>query len=456
MRARWFDVQEIDGEDMQQFLDALNIAKERDNGKPQFIIAHTLIGKGVPEVEGTYKAHGEAGAKYVDAARKALGLPEEHYFVSQDVYDYFAEHKKKLLADYDRWEETYNAWCKKNPDKAKLLDNGVERKVPADLLTKIPRFPKDAKLATRKAGGEALQPIAQAMPLLMSGSADLYGSTMNYIKDGGDFTRDTPGGRNIRFGIREHGMCAILNGISYHGLFRASGATFMVFTDYCRASIRLAALAKLPNTYIFTHDSIGVGEDGPTHEPVETVSSVRLMPNIDVIRPADPEETAGAFVAAMQRTDGPTFLALTRQTVPMLNDINVNLRREGVLRGGYIAIQETGKLELIILSCGSELQHALAAAKALGDSVRVVSMPCFERFNRQSQKYREEVLPNECRKRVAIEAGVTEIWYEYVGLDGKVVGLHQFGLSAPGPEVMKERGIDAQHVIEAARSLLQR
>jgi transketolase len=429
------------------------VAKRRDNGKPQFIIAHTLIGKGIPEVEGTYKAHGEAGAKYVDAARKALGLPDEHYFVSKEVYDYFAEHKKKLLADYEKWEQTYNAWRTKNPDKAKILDDGVERTVPVDLLSKIPDFPKDAKLATRKAGGEVLQPIAQSMPLLMSGSADLYGSTMNYIEGGGDFNRDNPGGRNVRFGIREHGMCAILNGISYHGLFRASGATFTVFTDYCRPSIRLAALAKLPNTYIFTHDSIGVGEDGPTHEPVETVSSVRLIPNIDVIRPADPEETAGAFVAAMERIDGPTFLALTRQAVPMLNDIDVKLRREGVLRGGYIARKEKGKLDLIIMSCGSELQLALAAAQQLGDSVRVVSMPCFERFNRQPQEYREQTLPNECRKRVAIEAGVTEIWYQYVGLDGKVIGLHQFGLSAPGPEVMKERGIDAQHVVDAAKSL---
>src|SRR5438552_2494203 len=351
-------------------------------------------------------------------------------------------------------EETYNAWRTKNPDKAKMLDDGLERKVPSDLLSKIPDFPKDAKLATRKAGGEVLQPIAQAMPLLMSGSADLYGSTMNYIDGGGDFNRDDPGGRNIRFGIREHGMCAILNGISYHGLFRASGATCMVFTDYCRAAIRLSALAKLPNTYIFTHDSIGVGEDGPTHEPVETVSSVRLMPNIDVIRPADPEETAGAFVGAMQRTDGPTFLALTRQAVPMLNDVDVKLRREGVLRGGYVVKKEKGNLELIIMSCGSELQHALAAAKELGNGVRVVSMPCFERFNRESPEYREEILPNECRKRVAIEAGVTEIWYQYVGLDGKVIGLHQFGLSAPGPEVMKERGIDAQHVIDAAKALI--
>ncbi len=453
-RAYGFDVQEINGEDMQQFLDALNIAKERDNGKPQFIIAHTLIGKGVPEVEGTYKAHGEAGAKFVDAARKGLGLPEEHYFVSQEVRDYFAEHKKKLLADYDRWEKVYNEWRTKNPERAKMLDDGIERKVPADLLSRIAEFPKDAKLATRKAGSEALQPIAQAMPLLMSGSADLHGSTLNYIKDGGDFTRDEPSGRNIHFGIREHGMCAILNGISYHGLFRASGATFLVFTDYCRASIRLAALSHLPNTYIFTHDSIGVGEDGPTHEPVETVSSVRLMPHIDVIRPADPEETAGAFVAAMQRTDGPTLLALTRQVVPILNDLDVKLRREGVLRGGYVAQKEKGKLDLIIMSCGSELQHALAAAKELGDGVRVVSMPCFERFARESEKYREEVLPKSCRRRVAIEAGVPEIWDQYVGLDGKVIGLHEFGLSAPGAEVMKERGIDAQHVIDAAKSLV--
>jgi transketolase len=183
------------------------------------------------------------------------------------------------------------------------------------------------------------------------------------------------------------------------------------------------------------------------------VSSVRLMPNIDVIRPADPEETAGAFVAAVKRTDGPTLLSLTRQVVPILNEIDLNLRREGVARGGYIAKREKGKLDLIIMSCGSELQHALAAAQELGDGVRVVSVPCFERFDRESSEYREEVLPNSCRKRVAIEAGVTEIWYQYVGLDGKVVGLHDFGLSAPGAEVMKERGIDAQHVIDAAKSL---
>src|SRR2546421_7733560 len=453
MAAYGSDVQESDGHDMRELSDAFDVARRRDNGKPRFIIAHTLIGKGIPEVAGTYKKDGETGAKFVDAARKALGLLDEHYFGSQDVSGYFAEHKKKLLVEYGRWEKTYDAWRAKNPDKAKLLDDGLAREVPADLLSKIPEFPKDAKLATRKAGGEVLQPIAQAMPLLMSGSADLYGSTMNYIKDGGDFSRDNPGGRNIRFGIREHGMCAILNGISYHGLFRASGATFLVFSDYARPSIRLAALARLPNIYIFTHDSIGVGEDGPTHQPVETVSALRLIRHLDVIRPSDPEETAGAFVAACERIDGPTLLALTRQNVPMLNEIDAKLRRKGVRRGGYIAKQESAPLDLIILSCGSELQHALAAAKELGAGTRVVSMPCMERFNREAEEYREEVLPKKCRKRVAIEAGVPEIWFRYVGLDGKVIGLHRFGLSAPGAEVMKEFGIDAQHVVDAARSL---
>jgi transketolase len=452
-RAYGYDVQEINGQDMQQFLDALNTAKERDNGKPQMIIAHTLVGKGIPEVAGTAKAHGEAGAKFAEAARKGLGLPDEHYFVSDDVKEYFAAHKKNLLAQYDRWKETYNAWRKANPEKAKDLDDAIARKVPDDLLSRIPSFPNDSKIATRKAGSEALQPLAKALPYLISGSADLHGSTLNYIKDGGDFTANNPSGRNIHFGIREHGMCAIMNGVSYHGVFRASGATFLVFTDYCRASIRLAALAKLPNIYIFTHDSIGVGEDGPTHQPIETVASLRVMKQLDVIRPADPEETAGAFAAAAERIDGPTLLALTRQNLPMLNEIEAKQRREGALKGGYIAKKEAGKLELILLSCGSELQHALAAAKELGEGTRVVSMPCFERFERQPQSYREEVLPNECRKRVAIEAGVPEIWSQYVGLDGKIIGLHRFGLSAPGAEVMKEFGIDAEHVIKAARSL---
>jgi transketolase len=226
-----------------------------------------------------------------------------------------------------------------------------------------------------------------------------------------------------------------------------------VFADYARPAIRIAALSKLPVIYIFTHDSIGVGEDGPTHQPVETVAGLRVIPQLDVIRPADPEETAGAFVAAMERTTGPTLLALTRQVVPMLNEIPVQTRREGVLLGGYVAIREKGPLQTILLSCGSELQHAVAAAKQLGDGVRVVSMPCMERFEAQSAQYKESVLPKSCRRRVAIEAGVPDSWERYVGLDGKIIGIPRFGLSAPGNKVMEFFGMNAQSVVDAVKSL---
>jgi len=298
-----------------------------------------------------------------------------------------------------------------------------------------------------------LQPIAQAMPMLISGSADLYGSTLNYITGGGDFEEPTRGGRNIRFGIREHAMAAMLNGFAYDKIFRPSGATFLVFADYCRPSIRLASLSHLPVVYIFTHDSVGVGEDGPTHQPIETVSGLRLIPHLHVIRPADPEETAGAFAAALDRTDGPTLLALTRQVVPNLGDIPVKTRREGVAKGAYVAVKEKGELKTILLGTGSELQHAIAAAKELGDGVRVVSVPCMERFNGQSDSYKEEVLPSSCRRRVAIEAGVPELWYRYVGLDGKIVAIPRFGLSGPGNKVMEKLGITAKSVVEAAQSL---
>jgi transketolase len=292
---------------------------------------------------------------------------------------------------------------------------------------------------------------------LIGGSADLYGSTLNYIGDlktgNDDFAPGHYSGRNIRFGIREHGMCGILNGIACHGIFRPSGATFLVFADYCRASIRLAALSHLPVIYVFTHDSVGVGEDGPTHEPVETIPGLRVIPNLDLIRPADPEETAGAFAAALDHTDGPTLLALTRQTVPLLSQIPVATRREGALKGGYIAKKETAQLDLILLSAGSELQHALKAAESLGPGTRVVSLPCFSRFERQSSEYREEVLPKSCRKRVSIEATVTSTWARYVGIDGISVGIDRFGMSAPGAEVMKALGMTAESVLEAVKKL---
>jgi transketolase len=288
------------------------------------------------------------------------------------------------------------------------------------------------------------------MPLLVSGSADLHGSTKNYIKDVGDFTKDNHGGRNLLFGIREHAMGAIVNGIGYYGIFRPSGATFAVFADYMRGSVRLSALTNLPIFHIWTHDSVAVGEDGPTHQPVETTSGLRVIPNLDIIRPADPEETAGAFVAALQRTDGPTGLILTRQNVPNLSSISVEDRRNGVLKGGYIARQEEGELELILLASGSELSVALEAADQLGSTVRVISIPCMERFDRQDADYREAVLPNSCRNRLAVEAGVTDLWRKYVGLDGVVVGIDRFGISAPGDTVLKELGISVENVVKHA------
>ena len=464
-----FDVQTVDGHELDAFNAAFDRAKAAGSGKPQLIIAKTLIGKGIPEVAGTQKAHGEGGAKFAEAARKGLGLPPEPYYVSPEVAAYFSERKVAQNAVHDAWQTKFKAWQQKNPELAAVLgtstasahtmEKDTDKKTPpvAELLAAIPEFPADTKVATRKAGQDVLQPLAKKLPLLIGGSADLYGSTLNYIGDlkagDDDFAPGHRTGRNIRFGIREHGMCAILNGIACHGIFRPSGATFLVFADYCRGAIRIAALSHMPVIYIFTHDSIGVGEDGPTHEPVETIPGLRVIPNLDVIRPADPEETAGAYAAALDRSEGPTLLALSRQAVPLLSEIPVATRREGVLKGGYIARKETGELKLILLSAGSELQHALKAADTLGAGTRVVSMPCFSRFERQSAEYRAEVLPKACRKRVSIEATVTSTWAPYVGLDGIALGIDRFGMSAPGGEIMKALGITAEHVIEAAQKL---
>lgn len=451
-RAYGWDVYEIDGHNFQEILETFEKAKAATSGKPQFIVAKTLIGKGIPEVSGTNKAHGEAGVKFIAEARKGLGLPEGSFFVAEETRAYFAQLKETRKAAYDEWVKTYEAWREGNKDLAAELDAALEGKTP-DLLSVIPEFDPASNIATRKAGSDVLQPIAQAMPLVISGSADLHGSTLNYIKDGGDFSRQNREGRNLHFGIREHAMCGLLNGIAYDGIFRPSGATFLVFSDYGRPSIRVAALSKLPVVYIFTHDSVGVGEDGPTHEPVETVAALRAIPGLDVIRPADPEETAGAFAAAFENLHGPTMLILSRQNLPTLNEIPVKTRREGVLKGGYIARKETAELEYILLSTGSELQHALKAADELGAGTRVVSLPSFSRFDAQSDEYKESVLPKAVRKRVSIEAGISQPWFKYVGLDGKTVAIDRFGLSAPGATVMELLGMTAAKVVEAAKSL---
>ncbi len=452
--ALQWDVVTVDGHDLNELHAAITHAKGNDNGRPKLIIAKTEIGRGIAEVKGTQKAHGEGGGKYIQAARELLGLPaDESFYVSPEVRAYFDEVGTAKAELHQTWQRNFDGWKEENKGLAGQLEDSLSRTLPADLSSVLAPAEGEGKAATRNSGGEIFNALSQAVPTIITGSADLYGSTKNYIKGGHDYNKEDVLGRNIWFGIREHGMCAILNGIAYDGLFRPSGATFLVFADYCRAAIRLASLSHLPVLYIFTHDSVGVGEDGPTHQPVETVSALRLIPNLDVIRPADSEETAGAFLAALGRNDGPTLLALSRQDVPHLSMASSQTRREGVEKGAYVLVKESGELNTILLATGSEVQHAVAAAKTLGEGVRVVSMPCTERFDRQSSEYKEEVLPRSITKRVAIEAGVTGLWWKYVGASGAVVGIDRFGISAPGGTAMKELGMTSEHLVEVVRGL---
>lgn len=454
-QALGFEVDTVDGHDIDAFLSSYERLRSSANGQPKLLIVKTLIGKGIKEVEGTWKAHGEGGAKFAEEARKELGLPDETFFVSDEVRSAFKERQSILQQAYAEWQKTFADWQAANPELAKQLEEAEADRRPdaATILGWIPEFEKGKKMATRAAAGDILQPVAANLPRLNTGSADLFGSTKNYIKDAGEFTPDNLTGRNIRYGIREHAMGAITNGFAYDGLWIASGATFLTFSDYMRPSIRLAALSKLPVFHFFTHDSVGVGEDGPTHQPVETTSSLRLIPDLDVIRPADGEETAAAVAMAISRRDGPTALILSRQNLPDLQVASPSERRQGTLKGGYILRKENSPLEGILIATGSEVHVALEAAEKLGKGYRVVSLPSFEVFDRQNAEYKESVLPDSCARRVAIEAGVSGLWFRYVGSAGKVVGIDRFGLSAPGSVVLEHLGMHSDHVVETMKSI---
>ena len=446
-KAQGFEVFDIDGHSLEAIDNAVKQAKANDNGQPKIILSRTTIAKGIPEVEGTAGGHGEGGAKFADAAKKGLGLPDESFYVSDEVKTYFKNLSAERSKNKADWDAIFEQWGAANPELLKELNESNKDYSFDALSDMIPEFTaENSNGASRASGGVVFNALANNISNIITGSADLFGSTKNYLKDGGDFSPENPDGRNIWFGIREHGMGAICNGIAYDGFFKISGATFTVFADYLRPSIRLAALSGLPVSYIFTHDSVGVGEDGPTHQPVETVSGLRVIPNLDVIRPGDAEEVAGAFSAALSRTDGPTALILSRQNIQTESELTAQERRSGVQYGGYIAHKETADLQLILLATGSELPIAIKAARELGSHVRVVSMPCFERFERQSAEYKESALPNACRNRIAIEAGVSNTWGTYLGLDGKAVCIDRFGLSAPGKTVMNELGISLENL----------
>jgi len=444
--AYGWEVYDIDGHDLAVVEETIAAAKASNNGKPKFIKCNTIIGKGMEETEGTNAAHGEAGVPYVDSAKKNIGLPEgEKWFVSEGTRDFFDGVQAKNKVTYDAWQETYAAWKEANSDLAKELEDAVADNVmPAeDMIKGIDEMGGDAE-ATRVSGYKVIQEIAKLVPNYISGSADLHGSTRNYIDGAGNFGAGfdkTYAGKNLYFGIREHAMGAILNGIAYHGIFKASGSTFAVFVDYFRPTIRVASLAELNRvSYILTHDSIGVGEDGPTHQPVETVSGLRVMPNLDTYRPADAEETVAAYVHSVTRTGGPTALILSRQNLDQNVDVDFMARREGTLKGAYVAKKESADLDMIIIAAGSEVQHALKVAADM-PGARVVSMPCMSVYERQSDEYKESVLPKSCTNTIAMEAGVSGLWYKYAN---RVLGVDRFGFSAPGDIVMSELGMSPE------------
>jgi len=453
--AYGWEVYDIDGHDLDAVEATLAAAKASKNGKPKFVKCNTIIGKGMEETEGTNAAHGEAGIPYVDKAKKNIGLPEgEKWYVSEETREFFKGVAAKNVDKHNEWQATYDAWAEANPEMAKELTDAIEDNVMSaeEMIKELPKTDAPAE-ATRVSGNNIIQDIAKLVPNYISGSADLHGSCRNYINEGGNFGAGfdkSYDGRNLYFGIREHSMGSILNGIAYHGIFKASGSTFAVFVDYMRPTIRVAALAELGRvSYVLTHDSIGVGEDGPTHQPVETVSGLRVFPNLDVYRPGDAEETVAAYVHSVTHKDGPTALIFSRQNMDQNDAMDYMERREGALKGGYIAKKETEDLELIILATGSELQHAIKTAKDM-PGARVVSMPCVSIYERQSDDYKESVLPASCTKRIAIEAGVTGLWYKYAS---KVVGVDRFGFSAPGDIVMTELGMTAENLKEQIASM---
>lgn len=431
--AYGWEVSKCNGHDIDAIRKALTAARDSASDKPKLVIFKTTIAKGIPEVENSAKGHGEGGAKFADAARRGLGLPEEKFFVSKATYEYFGKALERRAQVRKEWDELFAKWQKANPELAAKLDKCVNKKKDApsaeELLNLVPEFPDDDKSATRASGGKIMNALAKALPYMVTGAADLFGSTKNKLDGAGDFSPSDRGGRNIWFGIREHAMGAISNGIAYCGIFEPSCATFLTFAGYMLGSIRVSALSRLQMQYIFTHDSIGVGMDGPTHQPVEMVSILRCIPRLDVIRPADAEECAAAWAAALARTDGPTALILSRQNLPLLAKVPAQTKRLGTLKGAYVAKKEIGRLEKIVIATGSEVQWAMKAGE-IEATTRVVSMPSMEIFERQSAEYKEEVLPSSCQNRIAIEAGVSLPWYKYAK---KVVATDDFGFSADAP-----------------------
>ncbi len=430
-----FDILTVNGDDIIGFISAYEHLSNQQNGRPKLIIVNSIIGDGLPEVSGNNQAHGETGIKFISKMKNTLGLPEKKFFISEKVKKFFQDQVNRRLNDYNSWKASFENF-----------ENNLKKKVSIDWCCF--NFSKDiSKLSTRVANSQILQKLCEQDSLLITGSADLFSSNKNYLTNYPMLSATNYSGRNIQFGVREHAMGAIINGICYDDFFHPSCATFLVFSDYMRSAIRIAALSGLHSLFLFTHDSIAVGQDGPTHQPVETLASLRCLPNLYVVRPADNEELVGAWQLYYAVQKHPFAFILSRQDLPVLNDISVKDRRQGVLYGGYIAKKEKKNLRCIVLSSGSELNIALRAAEQF-DDVRVVSMPCMKRFDEQSAKWKEFVLPNQCKHRIAIEAGIKMPWYKYVGLDGKYICVDNFGFSGSQNDLYYENGLTIENLIQ--------
>jgi transketolase len=424
--------------------------------RPSLIIVRSHIGYGSPHKQDTSSAHGSPlGEEEVRLTKEAYGWdPDKHFYVPDEVLAHFrgcCERGRELQSE---WEERFEAYREAFPDQAKLLQSIDAGEMPDRWDRDVPRFdPGDDAIATRKASEKAIQWAARAVPSLIGGSADLATSTNTDIADGGDVEKDAYGGRNLRFGVREHGMGAIVNGLTLHG-FRAFGATFLTFSDYMRGAVRLSALMKLPSIWVYTHDSIGLGEDGPTHQPIEQLAALRAMPRLNVVRPADANETALAWRFALRNTEAPTAFALSRQNLPILDPEAIP--DDAIERGAYVLRDAGGgDPELILIGTGSEVSLCLEAADALdGVRVRVVSMPCMDTFARADEAYREQVLPASCPTRIAVEAACPFGWDRWIGPDGRFVGMETFGESGPAKDVYRHFGITAERVAALGREVV--
>ena len=448
---------DVDREKLEQIMEKALLEKN----KPVLIRLHSVIAWPAPSAQGTAESHGSAlGADEVSATKKVLGLnPDESFVVPAEVLDHARKIKERGAKNYQTWQVKFSEWQSANNDKAELLRRLINHELPANWAKNLPVFSTEKEIATRAASGKVIQEIAKALPEFWGGSADLAGSNNTTIEGGNSFLPATsqmknahPHGRIIHFGIREHAMGAILNGIALHGLAKPFAGTFLVFSDYMRGAVRLSAIMKLPITYVWSHDSIGLGEDGPTHQPVEHLATLRAIPDFAVIRPADANEVSIAWREIITRAQ-PVGLALSRQNLPVI-DRTQNNSAEGLSKGAYVLNDSANNFDVILIATGSEVSLALksqAELVAQGIATRVVSAPCLEWFEQQDQSYKEKVLPKSVKARVSIEAGIAMPWYKFIGDHGVAVSLEHFGASASATTLFKEFGFTVENVVNAAK-----